>query len=175
MRMLLVLVIIGTLLGCVAATPALAMIDRTTVADFDLHRFLGHWYEIARYDHRFERNLEAVEAIYTLRDDGIIEVVNRGIDTRTGRLKEHKGKAKTTTTPGLLRVSFFLFAYSDYNVLAVSPDYRWAIIGSRSEKYLWILARTPHLSAPVLAEILRLVEEKGYPTAPLIFVEQPDR
>lgn len=173
--MLLILFIVGTLLGCVVATPALAMIDRTTVEDFDLHRFLGHWYEIARYENRFERHLEGVEAHYTLRDDGTIEVVNRGIDTRTGRVKESRGTAKPTAVPGQLRVSFFLFFYSDFNILAIDPDYRWALIGSRSEKYLWILARTPRLGATTLAEILRIVEERGYPTASLNFVEQPDR
>lgn len=173
MKILFISLLVSLLVGCVLCAPASTCFDRSTVADFELSRFLGRWYEIARYDHSFERNLEAVYTDYLMRPDGKIEVVNRGINERTGEEKVVRGKAHTTDVVGRLRVSFFWFFYSDYNVLALGPDYEWALIGSRSPKYLWILARTPHLSAATIARILRLAEERGYPTAPLLFIDQP--
>lgn len=175
MKMILVSIILSVLVGSVLCAPNNHCIDRTTVDTFDLPRFMGRWYEIARYDHRFERRLEAVSTDYTLLSDGTVEVLNRGIDERTGREKVARGKARVTDQPGRLRVSFFWFFYADYNVLALAPDYSWALIGSRSPKYLWILARTPQLSATQLGAILRLAEEKGYATAPLIYVDQPTK
>ncbi len=162
------------LISCVWSTQAADLIDRRTVPQLDLERFLGHWYEIARYDHRFERDLESVETDYLLRPDGKIEVVNRGIDSRTGKLKIARGKAKTTDHPGQLRVSFFWFFYSDYNILEIDENYEWALIGGSSPKYLWILARKPHLDRQTLAYILRLAQQRGYSTSNLIW-NQPAR
>lgn len=173
MKYIMITLILLLLVGCVFCSPAANQINRQTVDTLDLRRFLGHWYEIARYDHRFERNLEQVETDYTLRADGEIEVVNRGIDRRTGEERIARGRARTTKRVGQLRVSFFWFFFSDYNILAVGPDYEWAVIGSRSPKYLWILAREPHLPPATMYKILHLIEQRGYPTAPLIFVEQP--
>ena len=170
--MVLITLILATLVGSVLCAPNNRCIDRTTVSSLDLQRFMGRWYEIARYDHRFERNLECVETDYTRLADGTIEVVNRGIDSRTGEEKVAHGRAHATPTAGKFRVSFFLFFYSDYNVLAVGPNYEWAVIGSRSPKYLWILARTPEIKETTRDEILRFIARRGYPTAPLIFVSQ---
>ncbi len=175
MKMILITLILATLVGSVLCAPNNSCINRTTVSEIDLQRFMGHWYEIARYDHPFERHLEAVETDYRLLENGKIEVINRGIDGRTGKEKVARGKARTTDHVGRLRVSFFWFFYSDYNILALGPDYSWALIGSRSPKYLWILSRTPHLPASTLREILHLAEQRGYSTAPLLFIDQPDR
>ncbi len=172
MKYLLISLILVLLVGCIYSAPAQS-IDRRTTRVLDLNRFLGHWYEIARFDHRFERHLEAVETDYIRLPDGDIEVLNRGIDRRTGKVKEARGKAHTTAQPGQLRVSFFLFFYSDYNIMEVAEDYSWALIGSKSPKYLWILAREPHLDQPTLDYILRLARQRGYPTGELIFVRQP--
>ena len=144
----------------------------TTVDNFDLNRYMGRWYEIARYDHRFERNLERCEAYYTLEPTGKIGVRNSGINTKTGLLKIADGKAKAGKYPGQLRVSFFLFFYSDYNVLALGDNYEWALVGSRSPKYLWILSRTPSLSDATIEHILSIARERGYNTDDLIWVRQ---
>ena len=160
MKYIILTLVVILLLSCLFCAPSAFSINRTTVSNLDLDRFMGHWYEIARYDHRFERNLECVETDYTRLADGTIEVVNRGIDSRTGEEKVAHGRAHTTPTAGKFRVSFFLFFYSDYNVLAVGP------------KYLWILARTPEIKETTRDEILRFIARRGYPTAPLIFVSQ---
>ena len=173
MKMILITLILATLVGSVLCAPNNSCINRTTVSEIDLQRFMGHWYEIARYDHPFERHLEAVETDYRLLENGKIEVINRGIDGRTGKEKVARGKARTTDHVGRLRVSFFWFFYSDYNILAVAPDYSWALIGSKSPDYLWILSRTPYLPALTLREILHQAELRGYSTASLIFVDQP--
>lgn len=147
--------------------------DRTPVPTLDLARYMGTWYEIARYDHSFERHLTAVRARYEPGSKGRIAVTNSGVDTRTGRSKTAHGKAHATSLPGQLRVSFFWFFYSDYNVLELGPDYDWALVGSKSPDYLWILSRTPMLPEQTLARILQLAEARGYDTSKLLFIEQP--
>ena len=147
-------------------------INTTTVDNLDLKRYMGRWYELARFDHRFERNMERCEAFYTIEPDGMIAVRNSGIDTRTGMLRITDGKAKLGKKPGQLRVSFFLFFYSDYNILALGEDYDWALIGSKSPKYLWILSRTPSLPESTLEYILSEADSRGYNTDGLIWVKQ---
>jgi lipocalin len=100
-------------------------IDRTTVGTLDVERYMGTWFEVARYDHSFERGLEHCKAQYTLLADGRIVVENSGIDSRNGKFKLSVGKAKAGERAGQLRVSFFLFFYSDYNILALGKDYDW--------------------------------------------------
>ena len=147
-------------------------INRTTVASLDVDRYMGRWYEIARYDHSFERHMEYCMAQYTLLPNGKILVENTGIDSRDGRYKIVDGKAKLGSHPGQLRVSFFLFFYSDYNILALDPNYEWALIGSNSPKYLWILSRTSKLPDVVLNEILAIATDRGYDTSELKMVKQ---
>ena len=101
-------------------------IDTTTVSKFELGRYLGKWYEIARFDHPFERGLEGVMAEYLLRPDGKITVVNSGHrGSPTGPLRIARGKAKMSVpeVPGRLRVSFFLWFYGDYNIMELTEDY----------------------------------------------------
>ena len=132
-------------------------IDTTTVSKFELGRYLGKWYEIARFDHPFERGLEGVMAEYLLRPDGKITVVNSGHrGSPTGPLRIARGKAKMSVpeVPGRLRVSFFLWFYGDYNIMELTEDYGCALVGSRTDKYLWILARTPEVSSTVLDRML---------------------
>ena len=147
-------------------------INTTTVDNLDVERYMGRWYELARYDHRFERDMERCEAYYTLEPDGKIAVRNSGIDTKTGLLRITDGKAKLGKLPGQLRVSFFLFFYSDYNILALGEDYDWALVGSSSPKYLWILSRTPSLPKPTIEHILTIARQRGYDTDKLIWVQQ---
>ena len=147
-------------------------IDRTTISNLDVERYMGLWYEIARFDHRFERNLEKCKALYTMRPNGKISVENSGVNAVSGQVKVAHGKAKMGKRAGALRVSFFLWFYSDYNILALDKEYQWALIGSHSPRYLWILARTPKLSDEVLNSIIDIARERGYDTSQLIYVRQ---
>ena len=158
------IVIICLLVALMAAAVTYGMsrsarIDSAPVSSFDLGRYLGTWYEIARYDNRFERGLQEVRAEYRLLAPGRIEVVNSGADA-SGRRREAVGRARPGRRPGQLRVSFFWIFYSDYNV------------GGGSPKYLWILSRTPSLPQETLERILKLASDRGYDTDRLLFVDQ---
>ena len=145
--------------------------DLTTVKHLDLERYMGTWYEIARFDHPFERGLTNVTATYELRPDGKINVTNAG--RKNGKQKTANGKAKQPdpSEPGKLKVAFFLFFYADYYVLELDKNYQWALIGSSSDKYLWILSRTQVMEKDTLEHILMKARERGYDTSRLIWVE----
>lgn len=145
-------------------------IDNSTVKSVDLNRYLGSWYEIAKYDHYFERDLDYAMARYTLRDDGKIDVLNTGI--KDGRAKDAKGIAKTTDVPGLLRVSFFGPFFSDYRIMMLDDDYQYVLVGGSTDKYLWILSRTAKLDEATLSLILAEADRRGYDTSKLIWVKQ---
>lgn len=134
------------------------------VRDLDLKRYLGLWHEIARMDHRFERGLTDVTAEYTLKEDGTIRVENSGWNIRKGKRSKIIGRAKTTSVPGLLRVSFFWKFYSDYRVLMLDPDYQWVLVGAGNFKYLWILSREKNLSKEIYDKILIEARRRGYDT-----------
>ena len=145
-------------------------IDNSTVKSVDLNRYLGSWYEIAKYDHVFERGLDYAMANYTLRDDGKIDVLNTGI--KDGRAKDAKGIAKTTNIPGLLKVSFFGPFYSDYRIMMLDTNYQYVLVGGSNDKYLWILSRTPQLDDATKTLILAEANRRGYDTGKLIWVKQ---
>lgn len=142
-------------------------VDRSTLANFNLHNFMGRWYEVARFNHRFERGMHNVTADYRLLDDGSIEVVNVG--ERGGQMHKSEGHAKTTLQSGRLRVSFFWIFYSDYNIMEMADDGEWALVGSRSPQYLWILSRSPKLSGSTVDHIVSLADKRGYNVENLIF------
>lgn len=159
--------------GCQKEKPK--NMDLSTVKQLDLERYMGTWYEIARFDHSFERGLTGVTANYELRPDGKITVVNAGYKNGfEGKYKTAKGKAKqpNPNEPGKLKVAFFLFFYADYFILELDEDYQWVLIGSSSDNYLWILSRTPQLDQETLNNILDKARERGYDTDKLIWVEQ---
>lgn len=145
-------------------------LDRTTVPSLDLGRYMGTWYEIARFDHGFERGMSYAIAEYSMPGDGKVKVVNSGI--RDGEIKSSVGKAKMTETPGLLRVSFFGPFYSDYRVLMLAEDYSYALVGSKSPNYLWILSRTPVLPYDTVDAILDEARSRGYQTDRLLWIQQ---
>ena len=148
-------------------------IDKTPVKDFDLYKYLGMWYEIARFDHKFERDMVNVTAEYVLREDGKVAVVNSG--WRDGKFKMAAGIAKQPNpmgNPAHLRVSFFLFFYSDYNILMLADNYNVALVGSGSSDYLWILSRTPVVSDEILIKVIDEAKRRGYNTSRLIWVDQ---
>ena len=145
-------------------------IDNSTVKAVDLNRYLGSWYEIAKYDHVFERGLDYAMANYTLREDGKIDVLNTGI--KDGRAKDAKGIAKTTNIPGLLKVSFFGPFYSDYRIMMLDTNYQYVLVGGSNDKYLWILSRKPQLDDATKTLILAEADKRGYDTSKLIWVKQ---
>jgi apolipoprotein D and lipocalin family protein len=157
------------LLGACTGIPA----GVEPVSDFELERYLGRWYEIARLDHRFERGLTAVTAEYSRRDDGGVRVVNRGYDADAGEWQSATGKAYFVDAPdtGRLKVSFFGPFYGAYNVIALDEDYRWAMVAGPSLDYLWILARTPALDDAVVSRLVDQAARLGFATGELIFVD----
>lgn len=147
--------------------------DNSTVSEFDLSRYLGTWYEIARYDHSFERGMDNAMAQYILEDDGKVFVLNSA--WKDGKYNVAQGKAKypdPSGKPGGLKVSFFLFFYSDYNVMMVDENYTISLVGSKSDNYLWILSRTPVPDPDLLQMVLDEAESRGYDTSKLIWVDQ---
>ena len=147
-----------------------AEVDNSTVKSVDLNRYLGYWYEIARFDHPFERGMEYAMAHYTLRDDGKIDVLNTGI--KDGRAKDAKGIAKTTNQQGLLRVSFFGPFFSDYRIMLLDENYQYVLVGGSTNRFLWILSRTPQLDEATLSLILAEADRRGYDTTRLLWVKQ---
>ena len=152
--------------GCVSGPK----VDNAPVAALDLSRYLGEWYEIARFDHSFERGVEQAKANYTQNADGTIKVVNSGI--KDGKPKTAIGKGKKTDTPGLLRVSFFGPFYADYRVMMIDEGYTYALVGSGSADYLWMLSRTRVLPDATKSELLSDAKRRGYDTDKLIWVKQ---
>lgn len=150
------------------------MTDKTTISALDIPEYMGVWYEIARYDHRFEKGMERVTANYSLQDNGKITVTNSGY-TPEGKHKQAHARAwmPDKNEPGKLKVSFFLWFASDYFILEMDQDdYSWALIGSSSDKYLWILSRTASLPVSTLERILDKARSRGYDTSRLIYVKQ---
>jgi len=150
-------------------------IDNTPVKSFDIEKYLGTWYEIARFNHKFEKGLVGVKAKYSLSKDGKIKVENSGFkDSLNGEESYAKGKAKIPDPdfPSKLKVSFFLFFYGDYYILELDKNYKWAVVGSSSDKYLWILSRTPQMDKSIYEEILLKIKKRGYNTEKLIKVLQ---
>ena len=145
-------------------------VDNSPVSSFIPDNYLGNWFEIARFDHGFERDVQFATARYTMTDKGTIKVINSGI--RKGKTKTSVGKAKFTDTPGMLRVSFFGPFYSDYIVMMLADDYSYALVGSKSQNYLWILSRTPQLPERTMNAILTEARSRGYDTEKLIMVDQ---
>ena len=174
-----VLVVISFILMGISVTSCNAqksMIDNTVVKELNLQKYLGTWHEIARYDHVFERGLVGVTANYSLRDDGKIKVLNSGYkNSLEGKFSQAIGKAKIPdpeNAPAKLKVSFFLFFYGDYFVMELDKDYQWAVIGSSSDKYLWILSRDAQMENELYSELLQKLEKRGYDVSKLIKVEQ---
>ena len=144
------------------------------VDDFELRPYLGTWYEIARLDHRFERGLSNVTATYTLRDDGGVNVVNRGYRASEGEWDSAEGKAYFIgdSDIGRLKVSFFGPFYGAYNIIELDrQNYGYSMVTGPNRSYLWILAREPSLSEPVMEHLIARAAALGFATDELILVE----
>lgn len=153
------------------------MMDKITVKELDINRYMGKWYEIARFPHSFEKSLVGVTATYSQRDDGKIRVINEGNkNTLGGKQSKAEGKAKIPNKkePGKLKVAFFWNFYADYYVLELDANYQYAMIGSSSDKYFWILSRTPQMDSKTYDMLLEKARLRGYDLKKLIKVPQPE-
>jgi apolipoprotein D and lipocalin family protein len=136
-----------------------------TVPEVDIDRYMGVWYEIARFPHRFEKDLVGVTATYEKRSDGKISVLNQGYKyTLTGKHKKANGKARIpdSSQPGRLQVTFFLWFWADYLILKLDENYQYVLVGSSTPGYLWILSRTPQLDEGIYSELVNSAKEMGY-------------
>jgi len=154
--------------GCVGVPKGV-----TTIDGFEIDRYLGTWYEIARLDHSFERGLTNVSANYSLREDGGVKVINKGFDPEKNEWNEAEGKAYFVGEKdiGQLKVSFFGPFYGAYNILKLDKDnYQYSLVSGPDMSYLWILARTPEIEQSVQDSLVSYAKEKGFDTDALIFV-----
>ncbi|MGB1907944.1 MAG: lipocalin family protein [Spongiibacter sp.] len=149
----------------------------TPVKGFDIHRYMGKWYEIARLDHSFERGLEQVTAEYTLGSGGRVEVVNRGYSAAEQQWQSAEGKAFLVdkADEGYLKVSFFGPFYGSYVVFELEREnYDYAFVSGPNTNYLWLLSRTPSVPPEVIERFRMSAGELGFDTRGLIFVEHSD-
>jgi len=163
-------------LGLFLLSSCVGMPDKVSpVSNFELDRYLGTWYEIARLDHSFERGLEQVTANYSLRDDGGVRVLNRGYATETGTWDDAEGKAYFVedNTTGYLKVSFFGPFYGSYVVFELDQaNYQYAFISGPDTSYLWLLSRTPTISDALKQQFEAAATARGFDLAKLHYVTQ---
>ena len=169
MRMLLVLIAV-LLSGCTGIPEGVTAID-----GFEIDRYMGTWYEIARLDHRFEKGLDKISATYTLSGDGGVTVLNKGWNQAKGEWKQAEGKAYFVeqSDKGRLKVSFFGPFYGGYNIIDLDKkDYAYSMVTGPDKSYLWILSRTPQLPKATLETLIAKAKQLGFATHKLIFVKQ---
>ncbi len=145
----------------------------TPVSNFDVNRYLGTWYEIARFDFRFEKDLDNTMAQYSLNKKGNVSVLNSGHNFKTDEWKSADGVAKFRNSKEVaaLKVSFFGPFYSGYNVIALDENYKYALIAGKDLDYLWILSREKTIPESIKQEYLKIAEEVGYDISRLIWVK----
>jgi len=164
------------LFGCRSSGALPGATPLRSVDDFELERYLGLWYEIAKYPVSFEDGLVGVTAEYSLREDGDVRVQNGGFEgSFDGEASEATAKAwvPDSERPAELKVQFFWPFSAKYWVVALDPEYQWAIVGEPARKYLWILSRTPQLDEETYdALLVRIREELGYDTERLELMPQ---
>lgn len=143
------------------------------VDKFELDKYLGKWYEIARLDHSFERGLSHVTAHYSMREDGGVKVINRGFSKEKDAWKEAEGRAYFVGEPslGFLKVSFFGPFYGSYIIFELDHEkYQYSLISGPNKSYLWLLARTPVIDASTKKTLIKKATELGFDTNSLIYV-----
>jgi apolipoprotein D and lipocalin family protein len=143
------------------------------VKPFNKDKYLGKWYEIARLDFKYERNLNNTTAEYSLNDDGSIKVDNRGFNFKKLKIEQAIGKAKFIGDENIamLKVSFFGPFYAGYNVIALDEDYKYALVSGDHFKYLWILSRETTIPDEIKSKYLMIADKLGYKTSDLIWVK----
>ena len=145
----------------------------TAVAPFEQEKYLGKWYEIARLDFKWERDLNNVTATYSLKENGDIKVDNKGYNYKKDKWEQSIGKAKAVDDPkvGMLKVSFFGPFYSGYNVIAIDKEYKYSLVAGKNTDYLWILSRDKTIPEDVKQEYLAKAKSLGYNTEELVWVK----
>ena len=145
----------------------------TAVQPFDKETYIGKWYEIARFDFYFEKDLDNTTATYSLNENGTIKVDNKGFDTVKKEWKQSVGKAKFAGSDSIamLKVSFFGPFYSGYNVIAIDDNYQYALVAGESLDYLWILSRETTIPEAVKSNYLKIAQDAGYDTSKLLWIE----
>ncbi len=149
----------------------------TPVDNFDIERYLGRWYEIARLDHSFERGLTSVSADYSLQSDGGLRVVNRGYSQKENKWKaiEGKGYFVDRKDQGFLKVSFFGPFYGSYVVFDLDyENYSYALVCGPDKSYFWLLARSPRIDDELKKRLVNKAAALGFDTRKLIYVHQDD-
>lgn len=149
----------------------------TAVTPFEKEKYLGKWYEIARFDFRFERNLNNTTAQYSVNENSTIRVDNQGYNTVREEWTQAIGKAKYAVdeNTAMLKVSFFGPFYSGYNVIALDDDYRYALVAGKSLRYLWILSRETTIPEEIKERYLKIAGDIGYNVSDLIWVKHDDQ
>ena len=148
--------------------------DLPVITNFELNKYLGEWYEIARLDFFWEKGLKNVTANYSLNEDGSIKVINSGVKIKDNKSKQSIGKAKFQGLPneGALKVSFFGPFYSGYNIMHIDGDYEHALIFGENLDYMWILSRTKTISAELQTKYLNYAKSAGYAIEDLVWTIQ---
>lgn len=146
--------------------------NATAVTNFNSDKYLGKWYEIARFDFKFEKDMDQTTANYSMNEDGSIKVVNKGYNYVKKEWKESIGEAKFVNdkTEARLKVSFFKPIWAGYNVVDIDDDYQYALVAGNSLKYLWILSRTPEIPVAIKERFIEKAKKIGYNTDDLIWV-----
>lgn len=172
MRLPIIVLICCNLCACLGAPEGVV-----SIKNFDVDRYLGVWYEVARLDHSFERGLDAVSAEYSMRDDGGLRVVNSGRSEATGVREQAVGRAYFVEAEdtGYLKVSFFGPFFGSYIIFDLDhKNYQYAFVAGNTTDYLWLLSRTPKVSEQVMQDFLEQSATFGFDTEALIFVHHGD-
>jgi len=170
MKKILIIITFIFLTSCIGTPDGIQPVN-----EFELEKYLGKWYEIARLDHKFERGLVQVSAEYSLREDGGVSVVNRGYSPAKNKWKEAEGKAYFVNAEdeAHLKVSFFGPFYGSYIVFDLDKEnYQYSFITGPNRSYLWLLSRTPNIDPKILERFKTMSKKLGFDTDKLILVEQ---
>ncbi|MCY1534087.1 Outer membrane lipoprotein Blc [compost metagenome] len=169
------ILIAACFISLVALLNSCASIPKNAIAvkNFDIDKYLGTWYEIARFDFRFEKDLDNVSAQYSLNEDGNVIVLNSGYNYKKAEWKKADGLAKFRGNKDIaeLKVSFFGPFYAGYNVIALDENYQYALVAGKDLDYLWVLSKTKSIPEEVKSNYLKIAEEIGYDTSKLIWVK----
>ena len=165
--------------NCIAGLSAQSVSEKSSanlepVRNFELERYLGKWYEIGRFDFKWEKNLKNVTAEYSLNKNGTVKVVNSGYDYVSKKQKQSVGKAKFAgnKNSGSLKVSFFGPFYSDYKIIALDKEYKYALVAGENKNLLWILSRTKTIPADVKESYIQIALNAGYDLSGFVWTEQ---
>lgn len=144
------------------------------VRNFQADQYMGTWFEIARYDFRFEKNLKNVTARYSNNPDGTVRVVNRGYDYKKNVWKESTGEARFVKdkNTAMLKVAFFKPVWAAYNIISIDDNYQYALVVGHNTKYLWILSRDKTLPPNIRKKYIAIAETLNFDTEKLVWTIQ---